>query len=57
MAIQKRYEYWDSENGIPVKKFTEWFNYSENDSLLKVFQKEEKYQLKNSKLLNEFRVI
>ena len=23
----KRYEYWASENGKPVKKLTEWFNY------------------------------
>ena len=56
MAIQKRYEYWDSENGKTVKKFTEWYNYCEDDSLLKVFQKEEKWQL-NQKLRNEFRVI
>lgn len=55
--IQKRYEYWDSENGTPVKRFTEWFDYSEHDELLKAFQKNEKYQVINSKLLNEFRVV
>lgn len=54
--IQKRYEYWDSEGGKPVKKFTDWFNYSPHDKLLKAFQKEEKYQIAN-KLLNEFRVV
>ena len=23
--VQKRYEYWGSENGKPVKKLTDWF--------------------------------
>ena len=51
--IQKRYQYIGSKGA----EWTEWFNYCEDNSLLKVFQKEEKYQLKNSKLLNEFRVV
>lgn len=51
--IQKRYQ-WISKEGVV---WTHWYNYCEDDSLLKIFQKEEKYQLKNSKLLNEFRVI
>ena len=55
--ILKRYEYWASENGKPIKKWTEWFNYNEDDSLLPVLQKNEKYQLLNPKLKNEFRVV
>ena len=49
--IQKRYEYY-GPNGI---QWTDWFNYSKEDSLLKVFQKEEKWQVMN-KLRNEFRL-
>ena len=52
MAIQKRYQY-ISKDGVV---WTEWFNYCEDNSLLRTFQKEEKYQLKNH-LLNEFRVV
>lgn len=25
--MEKRYEYWGSEGGKPVKKFTSWFNW------------------------------
>lgn len=50
--IQKRYQH-ISRNGI---EWTNWYDYSPHDHLLKVFQKEEKWQLKNH-LLNEFRVI
>lgn len=57
MAIQKRYQYWSNEGGKPVIQWTNWYNYCEDDSLLKVFQKKEKYQLMNSKLLNEFRIV
>ena len=56
MAIQKRYQYWASENGVPVIKWTDWRNYSPHDHLLKIFQKEEKWQM-NNKLLNEFRIV
>ena len=55
--ILKRYEYWASENGKPVIKWTEWFNYSPNDELLERFQTQEKYQLSCSKLRNEFRIV
>lgn len=44
--MTKRYEYWASENGKPIKKFTTWFNW---DSDL-----EEPWQMKN-KLKNEFK--
>ncbi len=44
--MEKRYEYWGSEGGKPVKKFTSWFKY-ESDY-------RPKYQL-NRKLLNEYR--
>ena len=57
IMILKRYEYWASENGKPIKKWTEWFNYNEDDSLLPVLQKNEKYQLLNPKLKNEFRIV
>lgn len=43
--MTKRYEYWASENGKPIKKYTTWFNW---DSDL-----EEPWQLKN-KLKNEY---
>ena len=49
--IQKRYEFLSSKG----KEFTEWFNYCEDDSMLKVFQKEEKWQI-SQKLRNEFRI-
>ena len=55
MAIQKRYEYWGTENGRPVIKWTDWSDYCEDDSQLSRLQTEEKYQLK-PKLLNEFRI-
>ena len=55
MAIQKRYQYWAFENGKPVLSWTDWYHYSDDDSLLKVFQKEEKWQVMN-KLRNEFRL-
>ena len=55
--IQKRYEYWASENGKPVKKWTPWYDYSKEDSLLKDFQTKEKYQLRNPTLRNEFRIV
>lgn len=57
MALEKRYQYWGTENGKPQVMWTEWYHYSDDDSLLPIFQKEEKYQLKNSKLLNEFRIV
>ena len=53
--VQKRYEYWSSENGKPVKKWTPWYDYSKEDSLLKDFQTKEKYQL-STHLKNEFRI-
>ena len=53
--IQKRYEYWRSDNGKPVKLWTPWYNYSKEDCLLKDFQTKEKYQLGNH-LRNEFRL-
>lgn len=28
MAIYKRYEFWGSENGKPIKKLTPWFEYN-----------------------------
>ena len=54
--ILKRYEYWASENGKPIKKWTEWTPYCPDDSLIKEFQTKEKWQLTN-KLRNEFRVV
>lgn len=47
MVSFKRYEYWGSENGKPVKKFTKWFNW---DSDLR-----DEWQLKSSNLKNEYR--
>lgn len=44
--MMKRYEYWASENGKPIKKFTTWFNWDSN--------LEEPWQMKN-KLKNEFK--
>lgn len=44
----KRYEYWASENGKPIKKWTDWFVWHSD---LKP-----KYQLeKHPKLLNEYK--
>lgn len=43
--MQKRYEYWGTENGKPVKKWTEWFKYDGEKF---------KYQL-GRKLLNEYK--
>ena len=28
MSLQKRYEYWGTENGKPVKKWTDWSNWN-----------------------------
>jgi hypothetical protein len=42
----KRYEYWSSENGKPVKKWTKFFEW---DSTLR-----DQWQLKN-KLKNEYK--
>ena len=46
--IQKRYEYWGSDNGKPVIKKTTWFKCHSDV--------QEKWQVKN-KLLNEYREI
>ena len=27
MTVWKRYEYWGSENGTPMKKWTRWFKW------------------------------
>lgn len=46
--MQKRYEYWASENGKPIKKWTDWFPWDSDDC--------PKYQLKSHPtLLNEYR--
>lgn len=42
--MEKRYQFWSSEDGKPVKKWTEWFSYNGEK-----FQ----WQLKN-KLKNEY---
>ena len=42
--MKKRYEYWGSENGKAVKKFTDWFEWDGEQF---------KYQLK-PRLLNEY---
>ena len=55
--ILKRYQYWGSEKGKPIIKWTDWFNYCENNKALTALQKNEKYQLLHPKLLNEFKVI
>ena len=50
MTTYKRYQYWGSENGKPVKKWTEYFPW-DSDS-------REKIQLKGFKgdcLLNEYK--
>lgn len=47
MEIMKRYEYWGSENGKPVKKWTDWFDYD---------GEQEPWQLKG-RLRNEYREI
>lgn len=46
MEIFKRYEYWGSEDGKPVKKFTKWFTYNSDYC--------PKWQLEG-KLKNEYR--
>ena len=51
--IQKRFQYITPDGTV----WTNWFNYSDSDELLPVFQKNEKYQLLHPKLLNEFRVV
>ena len=51
--VQKRYQYFSREGVV----WTKWFDYHKDDTLLKRFQSEEKYQLINSKLKNEFRVV
>ena len=51
--LQKRYQYYASENGKPVIKWTEWFNCSNKSN-------KEKIQLKGFKgndLLNEYREV
>ena len=45
--MEKRYEYWASENGKPIKKFTNWFEWTNEDYM-------PKYQF-GKKLLNEYR--
>lgn len=54
--IQKRYQYWSTENGKPILTWTHWYNYCEDDSMLKDFQKGEAWQLLK-KLRNEFRIV
>ena len=49
--IQKRYQYLSDQGTV----WTDWHNYSEDDSLLEALKKTEKYQLMHPKLLNEFR--
>ena len=51
--IQKRYQIISKEGVI----WTKWFNYCPDDTALSRFQSEEKYQLRDSKLMNEFRVV
>lgn len=46
----KRYEYWSSQNGKPVKKFTEWFLWL-SDSRDPIQMK----GYKGDNLLNEYR--
>ena len=46
----KRYEYWASDNGKPVKRFTDWFTWdgdTDNNIQLKGY--------KNNNLLQEFK--
>jgi hypothetical protein len=44
----KRYEFWGSENGKPIKKFTPWFKWDSDIC--------PKYQLeRHPKLLNEYK--
>jgi hypothetical protein len=45
--IQKRFEYWGTQDGKPVKKWSPWFNYHGS---------QEKYQL-DKKLRNEYREV
>lgn len=47
MKQQKRYEYWGTENGKPIKKFIPWFDFD---------GPQEPWQLK-PKLKNEYRII
>lgn len=53
--IQKRYEYWKTENGKPVKKFTSWFDFSDDNSQLDRLNKNESKQI--GKLKNEYRIV
>ena len=50
--IQKRYQF-QGKLGI---EWSDWYNYTEDDSQLSRLQTEEKYQLK-PRLLNEFRIV
>ena len=44
--MQKRYEYWGSNNGVPTIKWTDWFSCTSKEK--------EPFQVKN-KLRNEYR--
>lgn len=46
MAAYKRFEFWGSEKGKPVKKFTNWFAWND--------ESEDQWQLKG-KLKNEYK--
>ena len=47
--MKKRYEYWGTENGKPIKKWTTWFLWDNKDY-------KPKYQLeKHPTLLNEYK--
>lgn len=45
--LEKRYQYWASENGKPIIKWSEWFRVPDNIT-------QEKWQVKN-KLKNEYK--
>ena len=45
--VYKRYEFWGSEDGKPVKKFTDWFRWTGQD--------QPKWQLKSQGLKNEYK--
>ena len=49
---QKRYEFWTFENGKPVKKFTDWFDYDGEE-----FPYQFEASSKTRRLLNEYRNI
>ena len=49
MEVFKRYQYWGSENGKPVKKWTEYFPWN-SDSREKIQMK----GFKGDNLLNEY---